>query len=53
MRVYIRSQGGSEYVQLKWIEKWSGEMPQYLSNGSNGGSLIMLPNDKKEVSSSK
>lgn len=37
----------------KWIERWDGKMPQYVSSGNNGGSLIMLPNDKKEVLSSK
>lgn len=37
----IRSQGGSEYVQLKWIEKWSGNTPLYISDSSN---LISIPN---------
>lgn len=39
----IQSQGGQEYVQLKWIEKWSGNTPLYISDGNN---LISLPNSK-------
>jgi regulator of protease activity HflC (stomatin/prohibitin superfamily) len=30
----IRSQGGAEYVQLKAIEKWNGQLPTY--SGGNG-----------------
>ncbi|MBR5950718.1 MAG: prohibitin family protein [Actinomycetaceae bacterium] len=41
----IRSQGGSEYVQLKWIEKWNGTPPHVLS--SQGASNFMLNLDKK------
>ena len=33
----IRTQGGSEYVQLKTIEKWNGQLPQYT-----GGSVPLL-----------
>lgn len=25
----ITQQGGEDYVKLKWIEKWDGQMPQY------------------------
>lgn len=34
----IRSQGGQEYVNLKWIEKWDGKLPQ--TTGVNG---ILIP----------
>lgn len=30
----IRAQGGKEYVQMKAIEKWNGQLPQYM--GGNG-----------------
>lgn len=30
----IRSQGGKEYVQLKSIEKWDGNLPQFMSGSS-------------------
>lgn len=30
----ITQQGGKDYVQLKAIEKWSGELPQYMIPGS-------------------
>lgn len=30
----IQAQGGAEYVQLKAIERWSGEMPMYYSGES-------------------
>lgn len=29
----VRAQGGKEYVQLKAIEKWNGELPTYTGNG--------------------
>ena len=35
----IRAQGGSEYVQLKAIEKWDGKLPQY-----NGGGAVPFIN---------
>ncbi|MCL1946989.1 MAG: prohibitin family protein [Chitinivibrionia bacterium] len=28
----IRAQGGKEYVQLKAIEKWNGQLPTYMGN---------------------
>lgn len=31
----ITKAGGKEYVQLKWIEKWSGNLPNYMLDGSN------------------
>lgn len=34
----IRSQGGQEYVNLKWIEKWDGNLP--TTTGVNG---ILIP----------
>lgn len=30
----VRAQGGKEYVQLKAIEKWNGEMPTYMGGNS-------------------
>ena len=32
----IRVQGGREYVQLQWIEKWSGVLPTTNLADSNG-----------------
>jgi prohibitin 2 len=37
----IQSQGGQNYVQLQWIEKWDGKLPQTVLNGSNGMMLNM------------
>lgn len=36
----IKSAGGAEYVQLEWIKKWNGVMPQYITGGNN---LISIP----------
>ncbi len=38
----IRAQGGSEYVQLKGIEKWDGKLPTY-----NGGGAVPFINIDK------
>lgn len=33
----IQSNGGQQYVQLQWIEKWNGKLPDtVVSSGSNG-----------------
>lgn len=37
----IKSQWGSEYVQMKWIEKWNGVLPQ-TQLGSNSNTMMML-----------
>jgi regulator of protease activity HflC (stomatin/prohibitin superfamily) len=37
----IQSNGGAAYVQLQWIEKWDGKMPNTVVNGSNGMMLNM------------
>lgn len=37
----IRSQGGQEYVQLKWIEKWDGKLP--TTQTGNGSMLMVNP----------
>lgn len=37
----VRSQGGQEYVALKWIEKWNGQTPTTVADGGN--SMIMIP----------
>jgi regulator of protease activity HflC (stomatin/prohibitin superfamily) len=30
----IQQGGGAEYVQLEWIKKWDGQLPQYMTNGT-------------------
>ena len=42
----IQSQGGAEYVQLKWIEKWSGQLPTWVS-GTSPNTMMNLPNFQK------
>jgi len=37
----IQSNGGQNYVQLQWIEKWNGQLPSTVLNGSNGMMLHM------------
>lgn len=37
----IQSNGGANYVQLQWIEKWNGQLPSTVLNGSNGMMLNM------------
>jgi len=37
----IQSNGGQNYVQLQWIEKWNGQLPSTVLNGSNGMMLNM------------
>jgi len=37
----IQSNGGANYVQLQWIEKWDGKLPTTVLNGSNGMMLNM------------
>ena len=37
----IQSNGGQNYVQLQWIEKWNGALPSTVLNGSNGMMLNM------------
>jgi regulator of protease activity HflC (stomatin/prohibitin superfamily) len=32
----IQHQGGTAYVQLQWIEKWDGKMPNTVVNGQQG-----------------
>jgi prohibitin 2 len=32
----ITSNGGQNYVQLQWIEKWDGKMPNTVVNGGSG-----------------
>jgi len=32
----IQSNGGQAYVQLQWIDKWDGKMPNTVVNGSQG-----------------
>lgn len=39
----IQNQGGAEYVNLKWIEKWSGNMPQTVASDQ---AMIMIPVSK-------
>ena len=35
----IQNQGGAEYVSLKWVEKWDGKTPEFVSGESSN---IML-----------
>jgi len=37
----IQSNGGAAYVQLQWIEKWNGKMPDTVVNGTQGMMLNM------------
>jgi regulator of protease activity HflC (stomatin/prohibitin superfamily) len=39
----INKQGGAEYVQLKWIEKWNGALPTTQFSGTGAVPLISLP----------
>ena len=36
----IQSNGGAQYVQLQWIEKWDGKMPNTVVNGNTGGMMM-------------
>lgn len=38
----IRAQGGAEYIQLQWIARWNGIMPQVIVG--DGGSVIPFLN---------
>jgi len=38
----VNKQGGAEYVQLKWIERWDGKMPT-TQLGSSTGTMVSLP----------
>jgi regulator of protease activity HflC (stomatin/prohibitin superfamily) len=37
----IQSNGGAQYVQLQWIDKWDGKMPNTVVNGGQGMMLNM------------
>ena len=37
----IQSNGGQNYVQLQWIEKWNGKLPDTVVNGNSGMMLNM------------
>ena len=37
----IQSNGGANYVQLQWIEKWNGKVPDTVVNGNSGMMLNM------------
>ena len=37
----IQSNGGQNYVQLQWIEKWDGNLPNTVVNGNAGMMLNM------------
>jgi regulator of protease activity HflC (stomatin/prohibitin superfamily) len=36
----IQSNGGQAYVQLQWIEKWDGKLPDTLVNGNGSGLML-------------
>jgi prohibitin 2 len=38
----IQSNGGAQYVQLQWIEKWDGKMPETVVNGNTGGMMLNM-----------
>lgn len=44
----IRNQGGQDYVNLQWIQKWDGKMPQYV--GSNAPMLMMTQSNTAQPS---
>ena len=37
----IQSQGGQNYVQLEWIKRWNGKLPDTVVNGNSGMMLNM------------
>ena len=37
----IQSQGGQNYVQLEWIKRWNGKLPETVVNGNSGMMLNM------------
>ena len=37
----IQSSGGQQYVQLEWIKRWNGKLPETVVNGSTGMMLNM------------
>jgi prohibitin 2 len=39
----INKQGGAEYVQLKWIEKWNGALPTTQLSAGGAVPLVSLP----------
>jgi hypothetical protein len=39
----INKQGGAEYVQLKWIEKWNGALPTTQLAAGGAMPLLQLP----------
>lgn len=39
----INKQGGAEYVQLKWIEKWNGALPTTQLAAGGATPLLQLP----------
>ena len=38
----IQSNGGAQYVQLQWIEKWNGKMPDTLVTGPGQGLMLNM-----------
>ncbi len=41
----IQNQGGAEYVSLKWVEKWDGKTPEFVS-GESSNIMLGLKNSK-------
>jgi prohibitin 2 len=37
----IQNQGGQNYVQLEWIKRWNGKLPETVVNGNSGMMLNM------------
>jgi regulator of protease activity HflC (stomatin/prohibitin superfamily) len=42
----LRDSSNQTVINLKWIEKWDGHLPQYML-GDKSNSMIMLNNDKR------
>lgn len=36
----IQSNGGQAYVQLQWIDKWDGKLPNTVVNGAGSGMML-------------
>lgn len=32
-----------DLIQLEWVKKWNGQMPQFMNGGSGGASMLITP----------
>ena len=44
----IRSQGGAEYVQLRWIDKWNGEPPRVIAGPGAPNFMLNLGQEGRD-----